>query len=244
MTFKAGDTLADYPDSSDGNLAHACLPANILQEPCSQHCPPPSLEPWQGMGLGRCGLGVFPDHGLIHTAVPKPALPGLISWAVAVRNCGCIWRGWYLQGWGWQKEPQHHYRPEGSNLHRGTQTQLQPPSSICSLPDHPVVLLSPSLPPCNNYSFPYKFGPLLAPSLTGFLPAISSHSMAGPPQPAGPPGIAPCPESGHGPSVRSGTTQHSLLGSQEVPAGRERQGGLRWVFLPVFFAILCDGNRP
>lgn len=53
-----------------------------------------------GTGLGRCGLGVLPDHRLTHIPVPKPALPGLISWAVAIRKCGYIWRGWLPAGVG------------------------------------------------------------------------------------------------------------------------------------------------
>lgn len=99
MTFKAGDTLAGYADSSEGNFAHACQPANkmqgllVLRRPRSQRCQPPSLGAPQA-----CGLGVLPDHRLIPAPVLKPALLGWISWAVAGRKSGYGWRGWLPAG--------------------------------------------------------------------------------------------------------------------------------------------------
>lgn len=63
---------------------------------------------------------------------------------------------------------------------------------------------SPSL-PVTTSPFLTDLVPYWLPARPTFLSATPSHSMAKPPQPAGPVHSALCPESGHGWSVRSGT---------------------------------------
>lgn len=206
MTFIAGDTLAGYPDSSDGNPA---LPTTLPGSP--------------GGDRGRAdevGWGcswITGSSPLLCQKLPcQPGFHGLwLEESVAIsgeRMAACGGGGW------WQNEPQHHFRSEGSSA--GTHTEGHKLSSSL----HPTLTLS-QISPCfhslptssNKISFSHEFGPLLAPTQADRVPACHpfppTRSLAWPPQPAGPLHIAPCPNTQHGPDVRAGTTQRSLLGS-------------------------------
>lgn len=119
MTFKACDTLAGYRDSSDRNLAHACLPTK--GRVCLYcRCPAASTahRPLQSPGwdwAGQMWAGSAPGS----QAHPHSCAKTCLAWLDFVgRDYKKMWL--YLErmaacrGRGGKRSPKHHFRPEGS----------------------------------------------------------------------------------------------------------------------------------
>jgi len=174
MTFKAGDTLAGYADSSRRNL-RPCLPA------CKQRaefaCTAVALQP--ALPTARPGspaggwAGGAPDHRLVPAPVPKPALPHWISWAVAGRKHGYFWRGWLPEeGRGGGKRSPNTTSDLTAALQGPTQRDTNPaPASIQHLPSQSSLCFLSLLPSSNKISSSHEFGPLLAPTQADRAPA-------------------------------------------------------------------------
>lgn len=96
---------------------------------------------------GEEGCGA-PDHTLTPAPVLKPALPAWISWAVAGRKCGYLWRGWLLAtGEWWLGMCQHDFSCGGSSAGPTSRdTSSSSASNQHHLPQQPLL----PLPPCQQ----------------------------------------------------------------------------------------------
>lgn len=124
---------------------------------------------------GEEGCGA-PDHTLTPVPVLKPASPAWISWAVAGRKCGYLWRGWLLAtGEWWLGMCQHDFSCGGSSagtyikghkLISSLQPTPSPTAALASPPSLPAATKSPS--PMNLAAS------WLPPWQAVFLPAVPS----------------------------------------------------------------------
>lgn len=114
MTFKASDTLAGYRDSSDRNLAHACLPTKgrvclYCRSPVASTAHHPLQSPgWDW--AGQMWAGSAPGT----QAHPHSCAKACLAWLDFV-GCGYkkVWL--YMERMAaCKRSPKHHFRPEAS----------------------------------------------------------------------------------------------------------------------------------